>query len=343
MMLKNFWNCILQTTFVLAVAVFVPGRSSGQEMVFHITRICYSRDGNRVAASGSVRSVPTIKVWEVATGKCLATLELPENLYIGDILFLSDGKTLISGGMDKLIRLWDTETWKQRAAFKSNRASIHCLALSPDATTLASGDAGLSGCVRFWDLASGKETVSFPGHAYGVDSLAFSPEGKLLAAVPSRGPVNIWDMTAKKRWSIEPHGDPESEEDNTGVLDCKFSPDKRTLALAEHHQHMISLYDISTKKEKAQLLGHKLAVLSLAFSPNGKYLASVSPNTPFAGHDPIHSAVIKLWDVAMAKEIGNLELKSAVRSIVFSPDGKTLALGGDQLQYFTLSKLVKNK
>ena len=98
-----------------------------------------------------------------------------------------------------------------------------------------------------------------------------------------------------------------------------YSPDGKTLASGGSElagesgveTYEIELWDVATGKEQATLKGHTGPVGSVAFSPDGKTLASV-------GYEEI-----KLWDVATGKEQATL-LGS---SVAFSPDGKTLALG----------------
>ena len=80
----------------------------------------------------------------------------------------------------------------------------------------------------------------------------------------------------------------------------------------------VRLWDAATRKETAVLKGHADEVLAVAFSPDGKTLATGSKDQ-----------TVKLWDVATGKETATLRgHESTVAAVAFSPDGKTLATAG---------------
>jgi WD40 repeat protein len=79
----------------------------------------------------------TIKLWDVKTGKELATLK-GHTSYLLIIAFSPDGKTLASGGGEHEIKLWDMETGKERATLKGHTGGVHSVVYSPDGKMLAS-------------------------------------------------------------------------------------------------------------------------------------------------------------------------------------------------------------
>jgi WD40 repeat protein len=77
--------------------------------------------------------------------------------------------------------------------------------------------------------------------------------------------------------------------------------------------------ELATQKEITKPQGHSNKVKSVAFSPDGKYLASGS-----------NDMMVKLWSVESQKELTTLlGHKDSVFSVAFSPDGKYLASGSD--------------
>jgi len=133
------------------------------------------------------------------------------------------------------------------------------------------------------------------GQAYSV---TFSPDGKTLAWGSSDRTIKLWDVkTGKVRTTLQGH--------KGAVNSVTFSPDGKTLASGSDRFQptaqsssvgVIKLWDVKTGKEQATLEGHMNTVKSVAFSPDGKMLASGSCDT-----------TIKLWDVASGKNTATLK------------------------------------
>jgi WD40 repeat protein len=117
---------------------------------------------------------------EVWTPPPPGAIQLRHGSFVSSLVFLRDGRTLLTASGDRLIRMWDPVTGKERGRLEGHGQAVLSLALAPDGNTLASG--GTDGMVRLWDLAARKSVRLLEGHRGDVISLAFSPRGDWLAS-----------------------------------------------------------------------------------------------------------------------------------------------------------------
>jgi len=103
------------------------------------------------------------------------------------------------------------------------------------------------------------------------------------------------------------------------IRDLAFSPDGEALAsvAGNREDFAIRLWDAGTGQPLRELVGHASIVFGLAFSPDGTMLASASKD---------HTA--KIWDWRSGALLKSLDLPNEVTSVAFSPDSRTLAVGG---------------
>jgi WD40 repeat protein len=183
------------------------------------------------------------------------------------------------------IGVWDLDAGRELRRIKSpGLPDGALLALSPRAKTLA-GVLGArdSSQLFHWNLADGKEIARYSFHSL-VKSLSFSPEGDVLAIAVAEGTIRFHDaLTGDLLYKVEE----ETPGIRPGVL--AFSPDGRTIAIAQnnlHRESSVDLWELASGKVRARFVGHRGAAMSLAFSPDGRTLATGGADT-----------TILLWDV----------------------------------------------
>jgi WD40 repeat protein len=287
-----------------------------KEPVIHLA---FSPDGKDLAA---VVEEDDLHVFEAATGKHLHRLK---HYWPSRVAYSPDGKTLASA-RGPAIRLWDAATGKEHfLEFEGHQAGVAAVGYSPGGKTLASAGED----VRLWEPATGKLIRRIPGSAH---ALAFSPDGKTLAVVGRDRTIRLFEAdTGKETAQLKGH--------RNQLRAVAFSPDGRTLASGDA-QATIRLWDVAAGKELHQIdLKSGTETLSLAFSPDGQTLACAGGwnDSSFLPKNAVFNVqgvkmtwkqgyLILLWDVASGKEIRRFEgLQDDLKSVAFSPDGKTLA------------------
>jgi WD40 repeat protein len=238
----------------------------------------------------SADGMGTVKVWDLATGQDLRTLKGPICGQGGPLAFSADGR-LLACGRNVEVKLWDVARSQELRTFKGHTGDIEHLAFSRDGKTLASAGRvwnertreNITETVRLWDVDTGLELHALKVPAGRIWGMAFSPDGKLLATA---GGVAL------------PSG-----ADRSGT------------------PGVVTVWDVVNGEELVTFPAHKAWIMSVAFSPDGKTLATANNDT-----------TLKLWDATSGQELRTFKGHDGpVWRVAFSPDGKTLASvgGGD--------------
>jgi WD40 repeat protein len=149
-----------------------------------------------------------VRLRDTATGQDVLTVRGLTPQGFTTAVFSRDGKRLATaegpalplagvGGLSEAeVRLWDAATGQELKVFRGHPETVRCLALSPDATRLASG--GEDRNVKVWDAATGREVLTYRGHALPVWHVMFTEDGKRVASVSMDGTLKLWDAATGK-------------------------------------------------------------------------------------------------------------------------------------------------
>jgi WD40 repeat protein len=88
-------------------------------------------------------------VWDVVTGATLVHHKINKQHFM-DEAFTPDGRFLLLARRDRTVRVWNTQTWREQAAFDWGIGAVLCVAVAPDGMRAAAG--GEKGKIALWDL-----------------------------------------------------------------------------------------------------------------------------------------------------------------------------------------------
>jgi WD40 repeat protein len=215
------------------------------------------------------------------------------------------------------LMLGDATSGKQTVVCEGHPENIWSFAFSPDSTRVATG--GEDWTARLWDTATGASLATCLGHTSKVLGVAFSSDGERLVTTSSDRMVRQWD--ARTGQEVEPAYDHHTGE----VIAAVYSPDGQWVASAGT-DHTVRVWQARGRHDVAVLHGHTGAVTGLAFTPDGRRLASLSRASMLAvaGDDSI-----RVWDVDPGATLPVLRgHNDYVYPVAFSPDSRWIASGG---------------
>jgi WD40 repeat protein/serine/threonine protein kinase len=269
--------------------------------------LAYSPDGKYLATGGPWQA---LKLWDAATGRELHTFA-GHTAAVLCVAFSPKGDLLVSAGVDRTARVWDLKARKPVATYAGHSGEVHTVAFTPDGRYVITGSHDQT--VRVWAATTGKDHRTYRGHAEWVKGVAVAPDGKSLASAGHDGAVRVWDLTRPQEARVLP-----AAKIPWGVA---FSPDSRLLAAAcvtEGLGGELRVWEPGTGRERARIPAHRGGAHAVAFSPDGRLLAS-------GGQD----GAVKLWDADTGREFRTLRAAGArVYRVAFSPTGEHVACCG---------------
>ncbi|KAF9060135.1 WD40-repeat-containing domain protein [Rhodocollybia butyracea] len=325
---KNYWHdkelADFATDAVKFVLRFAPVISHSVPHIY-LSALPFAPSESKVKKKYSSWLVPskTVDIQSSVSGHwptLRATIE-GHSGNVWSVAFSPDGNHIASGSADRTLRVWDAHTGDLLVGpFNGHEDKVKCVAFSCDGEKIVSGS--YDNTVRVWDAQTGKLIgVPLTGHKHTVESLCFSPNGKQIVSASLDKTVHIWD------WDDHSEG-------NTAPLVIKHAASVRAVAFAPDRDQVVSgsdsvnssgsgaslvqIWDTRTGKlVTGPLKGHTQLIRSVAFSPDGKHILSLS-----------HEAA-RIWDAYTGTE--NITITTPMGtnaySAAFTPNGKQIVVG----------------
>jgi WD40 repeat protein len=282
-----------------------------------VTQIAWSPDGGTLA----ITAAQGIWLFNTTNFDLAPRLLSVPNGPVYDAAFNTLTGRLATAHADGTVRLWDTAIGGQIGVLQGHTAPVRAVAYSPDGSVLASAggdeDSGDGSEIRLWDAATGEHITTLEGHTGMVTDLAFNVDGTLLASASVDNTVRLWDVISGTLAATY-------DDATAPVRAVLFKPDGTWLAAAGDDT-VVRLWEIGTD-QSLELEGHSNPVLALAFGIEQNVLASAGGTAA----DTESDTTLHLWDITTGNEVGTLAdlgaaPGTAVRSLILSPDGTTLA------------------
>ena len=289
-----------------------------------------------------------VHVWNVAEAKELHRFpigDLPEPGLLRCLEISADGRWLAAGEYEGAVRVWDLLSGKQTNRLKLKERQVSPVALASDGVTLAA----CSGReLKIWQLPEGRELQAIDTGYDALDTLSFSPDGKGLLATGQQGAA-LWHVATGTKLTLPIA--------RTGSRNAAaFAPDGHTFVLGDHAgitirdvvtgaevrrlsdqpsgwlwvspdgktvaslwSGVVRLWDVKSGRELQARASHAGEVSALAFSPDGRFLAS-STSGGYA---------TRLWEAATGKPVGEFrDSDEWVQQLNLSSDAKSLLVVG---------------
>ena len=291
------------------------------------TKCFFSPDGKTLATANTDR---TVTFWNASSGQREKTFSAHDGA-VRAIAYSPDGKSIVTASSDKSLKIWPitqqaasynfpNRIQRQSARYDFSAVGGHYF---PNGQSIAKIHQGFA-AIEICNAKTGWVTRTLRGHAKEVRNFAISPDGKLLVSSDC-SEIRIWNLETGEtldslRYKLEPR---------VWQRPLAFSPDGRLIAFSGGGIHV---YDIEKELEtKAIKMGDEsdfsIQIIDLAFSADGTELAYCGT---FDEDVPVYSVAI--WDFDKTGKRRMLRgHQSRAFDVVYSPDGKTLLTGAEDI------------
>ena len=284
-----------------------------------VTSIAVTSDGRRAVTASRDAS---IRLWDLGSFELLRTFDAslpttPEHPYgnwIRCVTLTPDGRRVVAGSDDGLLRVWDLETGASLLSLPGHEWFIGGVAVTPDGRRVVS--ASHDKTLKVWDLDTGVELMTLLGHEDAVNAVVITPDGRLAVSASSDKTLKVWDLaTGALVRTLRGHEKVANAiaitADGLGIV-------------SGAGDRSIRLWEILSGTEVRSMVGHRWAVESIAVTPDGRLAIS-----------GCNDGTIIAWELASGRQVRTFAGRQVVDEIhgqgidalAMTPDGRVLLSG----------------
>ncbi|MFX1368171.1 MAG: WD40 repeat domain-containing protein [Promethearchaeota archaeon] len=226
-------------------------------------RFAMNKVGRLLAAALQDRS---IRLYDARN--CEEIQQMQDEFLCTSLAFSPRGDIVATGGVDRMVKLWDIRTGSKIATLEGHDYPVLTLAFSPEGDKLVSGSGDTT--LIIWDIGNQSKLFHLKGHSLYVVACDWSPDGSTIVSGEVDGSIRVWNAeTGVLRGELKDH--------RTAVHALKFTHDGTKLVSGSSDLSIILWErdgELFTKTNV--LLAHSAEVRCLAFSTDDRYMASGS-------------------------------------------------------------------
>jgi WD40 repeat protein/serine/threonine protein kinase len=282
-----------------------------------ISSVTTSPDGKHVV-TGYAYAAGQGKVWDLATGRELLTLQERRLSRLTCLAVTPDGRRVATGCSDGATRIWDLVGGRGTRTLLTGHNDVYSLAVTPDGKRIITGSR--DGTARVWDAVSGGELLKVRGGeplkieaaGHWLSCVAITPDGQRMVTGNEDGTAKIWDaVTGQELNRLIGHA-PASR-----VCSIAVTPDGQQIVTGGF-DYTARVWDASSGRQILPPLVHPARVHSVSVSADGQQLVT-------GGQDH----VVRLWDLATGRELLSRRGQNGeITCVTFTPDGERFVTGG---------------
>jgi WD40 repeat protein len=263
----------------------------------------------------------------LSTDRVVSTVRVPQAI---DTALSPDGKRVAvarwwPGG--KVGAVFDVRTGEEAFALPGPNCcaspSSRGVSWSPDGRLVAVSSEGTA---RVWDAETGTVQYTLLGHSGFILSVAWSPDSSRLVTGSSDGTAKVWEIGSdgvRERWSLS------AQETKSGIVGVAFSPDGTRVMAGDASISAVQVWDLGPTGDAEWANLPAPGYPAAEFMPDGRRVVTSSWAHRL---DRLGAGAVTIWDLQAGRDprtIGPPTDYFAFTSFAVSPDGSSIALGGD--------------